>query len=417
MKNQAYNDERPLRIAYLVGSYPAQSETFIRNEIRVLLERGHDVTVYADRHRTAERAGSELVRYAQDRPKWKGARVLRAFKLARDTQRLITPERTIALTKLMAKGAGGYESSYRAYAFARDPLHDVLHCHFGPAGLQGMDMVKLGLASRRLVVTFHAYDVVKYPIIHGTRVYDDLFEAASRILVISNYMRDRLLSLGCPSDKMVVHHAGVDLRQFRFQPPAQSGEAPVRFLFVGRLVDKKGLSVALDALRMLGPEYPWRLRILGTGGLSATLHRQAELFGIADRVEFLGARRSDEVAAEMQQADLLIAPSRTDSSGNQEGIPVVLMEAMASGLPVVSTYHSGIPELVEQGVTGFLAEENNAASLLQTLEDAIQARRQWSEITQRARVVIENNFNIHQLVTAQVRIYQDILSAGNGDGG
>jgi colanic acid/amylovoran biosynthesis glycosyltransferase len=402
---------RRLDIAYLVDTYPARSETFIREEVRAHLVGGNRVTVYAANRGEGCVAGDETVRYATHRSPRSAVRRVRALSTARRTRKRFrqSHRKPPAYRLLLRTGTGGYEIAHMAACF--DPLteHDVLHCHFGPAGLQGLEMIRLGLGSNRLIVTFHAFDIVKYPLTHGSDVYEELFARADRVLTISRYMRDRLTALACPEKKLFVHHAGVDLDRFQYSAPRVDFDGSIRLLFVGRLVPKKGLGFGLEALARLVDDVSWNLRVVGTGELEDDLRTRARTLGIEDRIEFLGGLGSDEVAREMSRADLLLAPSLTDESGNEEGIPVVLMEAMASGLPVVSTRHSGIPELIDDGTSGFLADEGSSESLCSTLHRALDERARWPALAERARSAVEREFNIDRLTGDLEQHYREVM--------
>ncbi|MBO6861160.1 MAG: glycosyltransferase, partial [Alphaproteobacteria bacterium] len=141
-----------------------------------------------------------------------------------------------------------------------------------------------------------------------------------------------------------------------------------------------------------------RLTIIGDGPLRERLEQTKDALGLGDRVAFLGWRKQDYIARAMREADILLAPSVTTESGDQEGIPVTIMEAMACGMIVLSTWHSGIPELVEHGKTGLLVKERDREGITRTLIDLAEASpEQWRRYSQAARLKVEADFDIASL--------------------
>jgi glycosyltransferase involved in cell wall biosynthesis len=196
-------------------------------------------------------------------------------------------------------------------------------------------------------------------------------------LAVSEAVRRAALERGFPPERTVTHYLGVDLARF-----ASEGERePGLVLHVGRLVEKKGTGVLLDAVARL-PQA--RLVVIGEGPLRPALQRRAAAHG--DRVRFLGSLPEEEVARWMRRASLLAAPSITARDGDAEGLPTVVVEAAASGLPVVATRHSGIPEAVTDAETGFLVPERDAEALadkMALLLGSGELRRRMGEAARR----------------------------------
>src|SRR5690606_16914192 len=194
-----------------------------------------------------------------------------------------------------------------------------------------------------------------------------LFDCAHLLLCASSELRDVLLKLGAPADKLRVHRIGIDLS--RFSPPKSDEKAldPL-VLMVGRLVEKKGMSDGLQAFARVREHHPRaRLRIIGSGPLRRALTTQAARLGLAEAVEFIGARSHAEVGAAMRAAHVLLTPSVTTQSGDRESGVIVIKEAAASELPTVGTWHGGIPEIVESVSPGFLVPEHAVDELREAL--------------------------------------------------
>ncbi len=180
---------------------------------------------------------------------------------------------------------------------------------------------------------------------------------------------------------------------------------------IARLVEKKGVAYAIEAVARLvssGKRITYDV-IGGDGGLRRDLERLIEDLGVWAYVRLLGWKNHDEVLRLLQNAHILVAPSVTATNGDQEGIPNVIKEAMALGLPVISTLHSGIPELVEDGKSGFLVPERDVDSLADRLAYLIDHPERWPEMGQLGRKYVEEHYDINTLNDSLVEIYQRLL--------
>jgi hypothetical protein len=225
--------------------------------------------------------------------------------------------------------------------------------------------------------------------------YRAVSKAGMQALCISEAGRQRLLEIGWPPGQMHVIHLGVDTSRFAFAPPAirWKPHAPRRVLMVARLVSKKGVDVALRAMRRLEAlEIDVELSVIGDGPERQRLEGLIAEWRLSS-VKLLGALSHDRTREEFARADIYIQPSVTAESGDQEGIPVSLMEAQASGLPVVSTRHSGIPELVLDGQTGYLTDEGDAEGLAAAICDLLNDRGRAQRFAEAGRARVEREFS------------------------
>jgi colanic acid/amylovoran biosynthesis glycosyltransferase len=266
-----------------------------------------------------------------------------------------------------------------------------------------------GLFRGPLVTSFHGYDVSMHLRQAGREVYSELFRRGNVFLPVTEHWAGRLRSLGCPPGRIHVHRMGIDLGRFEFRPPHLPRDGDARLLSVGRLVEKKGFAHGLRAVSELLPEFP-RLRydIVGDGPCRSDLERDIAGLGLGGAVRLLGALAQPHVLHRMRASDIFLAPSVTALDGDTEGLPVVLMEAMAVGLPVVTTRHSGIPELVEDGVTGFVAEERDGAGLAHKLRRLLAAPEAWAPLTRRARAKVEAECDVERQVSKLVDLYRSL---------
>lgn len=408
-----------LRIAFFVHEFPALSETFVLNQITGLLDLGADVRIFASRARRDSVEHADVKSYGLMRrvsyigmPGSRLRRLVAGMRLVAEGLRK-RPRQTLAALNAFRYGreASSLKLLFWTALFAEARReYDVIYCHFGIIGRTVAFLREIGAIEGTLVTTFHGVDVSQI-LSQRPRYYRHLFRHGDLFLPISRNWRDRLIDHGCDPNRIEVHHMGVELSRFPFRPRRAIGEGEeMRVLIIGRLVEKKGVEYALRAMA-LARERGVRLRctIVGDGPLRGMLEAVADQLGLNRIVLFAGWRNQDEVASIMRDHHVLLAPSVTDRNGDQEGIPVTLMEAMATGMPVISSRHSGIPELVQDGVSGLLMEERDveglAAGLVRLWEDAELRDRLGRD----ARSAVAAGFDVRALNTRLQSIFDGLL--------
>ena len=287
----------------------------------------------------------------------------------------------------------------------------LVHAHFGTDGLLALPIAEaLGIP---LVTTVHGHEVSRgrarlllsgrLSWMRDALLRRRLIERGSLFLAVSEAVRTRALAVGYPPERTLTHHNGVDTGRFR---PSPEPPEPGLVLHVGRLVEKKGTRELLDAFARAGGG---SLVILGDGPLRANLERQARTLGISASVRFLGERPPVEVAGWMRRAWLLAAPSVTAGDGDAEGLPTVVCEAAASGLPVIATRHSGIPEAVVDGETGLLCDERDSPALARNLSALLADPERRAAMAAAARRRAERCFDLKRQV-ARLEAHYDALA-------
>jgi glycosyltransferase involved in cell wall biosynthesis len=247
--------------------------------------------------------------------------------------------------------------------FRRERVQVVL-AEFGPVACDYIDPCRD--AGIPLVAHFHGYDAYKRSTIaeYGAR-YQRLFREAKAIVVVSHDMARQLVSLGAPADRIVWNPCGVDVRHFGGGAPASS--APL-FVSVGRFVEKKAPHSVLLAFRHVAQHHPEaRLVMIGEGILLDMTRQLCRSLGLDHCVQFTGALSPPEVAAHLRAARAFVQHSMRDADGNAEGTPVAVLEAGATGLPIVATRHMGISDVVIHGETGLLVDEGDVDGMGQHL--------------------------------------------------
>jgi glycosyltransferase involved in cell wall biosynthesis len=280
----------------------------------------------------------------------------------------------------------------------------LVHAHFGPDGLAALPLARaLGVP---LVTTLHGYDVSlsrlrllasgRLSWMHYALRCERLMREGDLFLPVSDALRAKALAQGFPGERTQTHLLGVDLERFRPGGERRAG----LILHVGRLVEKKGTRVLIEAMARVPDAL---LVVIGDGPERKRLEKQAA--GLGERVRFLGALDSAAVAEWMQRGALLAAPSLTARDGDAEGLPTVIVEAAASALPAVGTRHSGIPEAVVDGETGFLVPESDARSLAGRIALLLGSAELRERMGRAARVMAEAKFDLHRQTSRLEELY------------
>ncbi|MBM3777380.1 MAG: colanic acid biosynthesis glycosyltransferase WcaL [Acidimicrobiia bacterium] len=407
-----------MRIAFVIERFPALSETFLLNQITGLIDLGHDVEIIAMGPGDAEPVHRDVGTYdllsrTYYAPPVDGERALQIRTLGTTGLRALRSRAaaTAYWQLLRHRGAGSrLHAAIAAAPFIGRPAYDVVHCHFGPMGLRVLPLREAGLARGRLVTTFYGYDVSLTVAKHGTGVYGALFEQADACLALSELMRRQLVALGCDERRARVHHIGIDCARFPYAPRSREPHAKIRVVTVGRLVEKKGIEYGIQAMaRLAAARGDLEYAIVGDGPLRGRLAEAIAAAGGAGSVTLLGPKRQDEIVEILQRAHLFIAPSVTGADGNQEGTPTVLMEAMALGLPVVSTWHSAIPELVQDGVSGFLVPERDVDALAGRVGWLADHPEAWPGFGRAGRAHVEASYSIRALNVRLAGVYEELV--------
>ncbi len=381
------------KLAYLTGEYPRASDTFIQREVAALREIGHEVMTCSIR----TTGSAHLVGPEQREEHGRTFRVLAA---AKNPLRLLRAQlrfafspvrylRALALAwRTAPKGIKGraYNLAYFIEALVladrlkRDRI-DHLHNHIAKASCT-VAMLASELSGIPYSFTIHGPDIFFEPA--HWRI-DEKTARARFVACISDYCRSQLMCFADAAhwDKLHVIHCGIEPERYETAP--HRGQV---LLFVGRLAAVKGVPILLDAVARLAPRYPGlRLALIGDGPDRAALEERARPLG--EQVVFLGYQSQDAVAEALSQTDVFVLPSFA------EGVPVVLMEAMAAGVPVIATQIAGIPELVSHWESGVLVPPGDVHALTEAIEQMLGSADQRRVMGAVGRATVEAEFNIH----------------------
>jgi glycosyltransferase involved in cell wall biosynthesis len=378
------------RVAFVLKGYPRLSETFIAQEIAALERRGLDILIVSLRHPTDARRHPvhEEIRaallYLPEYLLLEPLRVIRAWIRQRKNSRYKEVKKLWLRDLARDPTPNRMRRFGQALVLAAELPGDVrhLHAHFlhTPASVARYAALLLGMP---WTGSAHAKDIWTTP------AWEKREKLAScEWLVTCTAANHAHLSALAPPGRVELVYHGLDFSRFPFvEKSASSNDGkPVVILSVGRLVEKKGTDVLLEALARLPADLPWRLVHVGGGPLKEKLERRARRLGIAERIQWCGARTQVELLAEYRAADLFALASRVARDGDRDGLPNVLVEAQSQGLACVATRVSGIPELIEDGATGLLVEPEAPDKLAQALEMLIREparRRSFGEAGRR----------------------------------
>lgn len=379
------------RIAHVLRTYLGPTDTFIYTQLK-LLRRYQAIVVARDLDHLDRYPGVDHVAFSQSAH----GPAKRMSDLLYSRLRIQTAYERAFFTRMI----GGLQPA-------------LIHAHF--AVEMAYFAASLRSSKQPVVVSCYGYDVSSFPRRYAglARFYlRRAWSSAQCFLAMSQDMRDDMLRLGCPSEKIRVHYHGINLQRFPYmERPAPSDV--VRILYVGSLGDeRKGVPDVIRAFARLAREHPnVELRIVGAGRLRDDFERLVQGCGVGDRVVFAGFVRHEELWREYQAAHLFCHPSMTPPSGDKEGIPGTIVEAMATGLPVVTTAHAGIPEMVLDGEHGFVVAEGDVDGIFQGLRRLADEPELRTRMGGKAAERASSRGDAVRQTAALESIYDDVIAA------
>ncbi|WP_114576274.1 glycosyltransferase [Saliphagus sp. LR7] len=395
-----------MNILYYLKNYPKLSQSFVLNEISELKRRGHNIAVFARQDPGEDIQHDEYdeldvsVRYAE-RP------------TIADGSDLLAPE--IINRRVL------HRSLYRAHLknhaknlhLARQCIEyvdelgwelDLIHSHFAHPNKLPATYVA-AYYGIPCTVTAHAYEIFQEP---NVRMLHILFDRIDRVIVPSRYNRSYLREHFDIEKPIDVVPATTQVS--KFEPTDQ--EVPGRILTVARLVEKKGVIYAIEAIARLAETYPEiEYHIVGTGEREEMLRQRAAELGVEDRVTFLGRVSDERLYQELDDATIFVLPSVITGDGDRDSSPVALKEAMAMATPCVSTTVAGIPEIVTDGSDGRLVEPRNVKELTEALAGLLADDDNRQAMGRQARESVITKFGLETAVDELVKSFQAAIDA------
>ena len=355
------------KLAVVVKGWPRLSETFIAQELVALEECGHDLEIWSLRfptdkkrhplHDRLEAPVRYLPEYLHQEPMRVVRAVFRAMRLpgfgaaCRTWLRDLWRDRTRNRVRRFGQAC--------VLSTELPPETVAFYAHFmhTPASVARYAAI---IGRREWAVSAHAKDIWTSPEWEKREKLQAATDGATFLATCTGFGAEHLRDLADTPDRVELIYHGLDLARFPPPPDRRSDKATVRFLSVGRLVEKKGFDRLVDALALLPADLDWHWEHIG-GGDGSLLKLQADRLEIADRIIWRGACDQPEVIDAMRNADVFVLPSRVAEDGDRDGLPNVLMEAASQKLPILSTPVSAIPEFIDSGTHGILVPDDPAA--------------------------------------------------------
>jgi glycosyltransferase involved in cell wall biosynthesis len=398
------------QIGYIASTWPSLSQTFVLSEVLALERFGVSLRIFSGKDPVPGPVHEEVanvrapVAYLSLRRHWRPA-LSANLRMVRDT-----PSSYLQTLLEAARYARWgvvrrfFEAAFLADTLRRDPVSH-LHAHFATAPAL-IAMFVHRLIDLPFSFTAHARDIY---VDTDPRQLQAEMRAARAVVTVSEYNRRHLARiLGPDGDKVRCIHNGLDLRSFPFHPVESNDRRPSVIVSVGRLIEKKGfpdLIVAIDLMR--GRLHNVTVQIIGSGPLRTQLEQEVRLRGLQGRIVFLGAQPLTAVRNALRDATVFVLPCTVAQDGDRDGIPTVLLEAMATGAPVVSTSVSGIPELVEPERTGLLVPPSDPASLAHALERLLGDPDLRRRLSWNARAAIEERFTADAAARQLIEVFEE----------
>jgi len=393
-----------MKIAIFTDKFPKLSETFILSQITGLIDLGIDVEICALTNPLEKIIHNDYKKYRLKEkthyagmPKNLFIRVLKGILLFiinffSDPVKIIQ-----SLNFFKYKYDALSLRLFYTFLMFRKKEYDIIHCHFGQNGILISNLKSMGMNIKFFTV-FHGWDMSSIFRVLGENIYDRLFNNGDKFLPVSDFWKKVLIKKGCPEEKILVHHMGINPDDFTFKERNENPDKTTTILTVGRLTEKKGHEYSIRAIaKCLKNGKKIRYIIAGDGPLRKSLEDLVSKCGISDSVEFTGSLEKDKILKMYMDSDLFVLSSITTDIGETEGLPMVIMEAMATGIPVVSTYHTGIPEIIKDGVSGYLVNEKDVKSLSKKIMKLISSPGDQALFGKNGRDIVLNDFNINKL--------------------
>lgn len=342
------------RFLYVFDKFPWYTKSIIVNQITGLLDRGHEVNIYSRKKKSYEFIEDKIIEY-----------------------------------NLLDK------TIYETIPYKNLNSYDAIICQYGSEGKIFAKLKKKYNFRGKLVTCIRGGDITSKKEL-GDNLYNELFSVGDLFLPVCEYFKARLIALGCPFKKIAVLHSAIDSNQFAFKKRFLNNPfETINIVTVCRLYEEKAIDFVIRAIVEVKKKYKdfhIHYTVVGNGPEYDKLKTLIKKLSLEMDVDLLGWKSQEDIVRILDQSHIFVLPSVTAIRGAQEGIPNALKEAMAMGLPVISTYHAGIPELVEDGVSGILVPERELSSLIAALSYLIENSSLWAKMGEAGRKKVEKEF-------------------------
>lgn len=362
--------KKVMKILIVVKFFPKLSETFVMNQVTGLLDLGHDVYVYAEKRESTDKVHDNVLKY-----------------------------------NLLSR-------TYYGELPPNLDTFDVAVCQFGPRGIKFLDIKRKYKLRTKVVTFFRGGDISTY-VHNNPGGYTQLFAEGDHFLTNCNFFKKRLLKLGSPIDRTHIYYSSIDCSIFPYKTRKTSTDGIFHLVTTGRLVEKKGIENALVALKKVievNPKVDYT--IIGSGELKQKLIALAKELGVWNHVKFVGWKTQNEIAQIMKKCHLFLLPSKQAKNMNEDAIPNTLKEAWACGLPAICTNHGGIPEVLVDGINGFIVKENSPEMIADRILFLMKRPDLWNVLGKNGRMCVEKKFELERQSVKLESILYNVIARG-----
>lgn len=267
---------------------------------------------------------------------------------------------------------------------------DFVLAEYGPTACESLKVIKY--LRLPLIVHFHGFDASEHQTLSTyENKYKEVFEYAHKIIAVSKKMKHSLLDMGCPENKILINYYGPHESFFSINPTFKNSQ----FISVGRFVNKKAPYLTIFAFKKVVDEFPEaKLIMVGDGELLKFCKSLSKLLNLDNKIEFKGICNPTEIKELFQGSLAFVQHSVIAEDGDSEGTPVAILEAQASGLPVISTFHAGIPDVVIQNETGLLVEEHDFEGMANNMLRILREKGLAIQLGKAGRARVKENFTM-----------------------
>lgn len=392
-------ENKKLKIGFIFTNFPIPGALFMYDKVTGMIDLGHDVHIFAFKPPKNEVSHSDVEKYnLLSKTKYYGAPifVIDSVKIiAKDflTKPVSFFKRLInAFDVKRVNNKGILNSYFFLKTFEKENDFDVFFCFSGPTTTSVVYLKKL-FPKAKFIANFYGFDFSSRIRKKGIDIYTSLFPVVDCVIGQSFYSCDTVKSLGCNSDKIIKHPMGIRINDFFYKKREYNNE--LHLISVSRLVEKKAHRIILEALsEIVKSGYNIKYHIVGSGFLLKDIERLVLLNELSEVVTFSGHLNRDEIIELLHKSHVFIQPSITTLRwADMEDTPTTMLEAQATGMPVIGTYHAGIPDIIKNNETGLLVPERNVPELVKSIEFFIHNPEKINEYGINARDWVKKNFD------------------------
>ena len=413
-----------MKVLVITNRFPAISTPFILNLVTGLVDQDVKVTVVSLEKGEEGPHHKQYYQYSDqfdliEKPAVPASYYKRVWYLIRALSYFMFTDFSIFLLclKSLFRGRFGISLRYiydiRFFYSLRE--FDLGHAQFGPIGALLVDLKNDGVLKFPIITHFRGYDIQKIFNYRPQNLYENLFKSGTYFLANCEYFRAKLIRMGVPPEKIEVLYSGIDDNFFnQFKQIINLQNATIQLCSVGRLTGKKGLEYSIRAVAQiiaLRPDLSIRYTIIGEGELRKSLEELVDSLNLQSQVVFLGAKNHSFILEYLLTQDIFLSHNIKTEDGDEDAPVNVIKEAYLLKLPVVSTWHGGIPELVQDGISGYLVPEKNIAEMCVSILDLIdnpERRMQFGEAGYR---IVKENFTNALINKKLLAIYHKVLNS------